>query len=177
MAFAGEVGYLLDYTEWERSQWEDWFHAQGPETLAISLGPNTDDRIGTVGALVRHIFAAEQRCVDRIREVPISEPGEVSADEVDALFDFGRLTRQHLRQLLADVTASAWEMPREIRLANRTLSVMPKTIFVHAVTHEIRHWAQIAAFARMNGRSPGRHDFLLSGVFERAGSADAPTFR
>jgi len=35
-----------------------------------------------------------------------------------------------------------------------------------AVTHEIRHFAQLAAFLRMAGFKTGPHDFLVSAVFE-----------
>jgi len=38
---------------------------------------------------------------------------------------------------------------------------------VQSVTHEIRHWAQLATLLRLTGRGTGIHDFLLSGVFER----------
>jgi len=46
------------------------------------------------------------------------------------------------------------------------------------LTHEIRHWAQIATYLRIEGRKTGIHDFLLSGVYERQldlDSADVPT--
>ena len=50
---------LIDYTDWERQKWYDWFRQQGREVLKISCGPHGDGRFGTVGELVRHIFSAE----------------------------------------------------------------------------------------------------------------------
>src|SRR6185437_16076254 len=72
MSIANEIGYLLDYTEWDRAQWEPWFRAQGPDAFAVPMGENADGRIANIGELVRHIFSAEQRYVERIRELPIS---------------------------------------------------------------------------------------------------------
>jgi uncharacterized damage-inducible protein DinB len=39
---------------------------------------------------------------------------------------------------------------------------------LQAVTHEIRHWAQVATLLRMSGRKPGSRDFLSSPVFDDA---------
>ena len=167
MSIASEIGYLLDYTEWDRAQWETWFRAQGPDVFAIGLGENGDGRMTNIGELVRHIFSAEQRYVDRIRELPISDTSVVPPDDVDALFTFGRHSRQRLRQLMADFPADHWNLPRELQFGSHTRVVTPKTMLVQSVTHEIRHWAQIATLLRMAGRKTGPHDFLVSGIFER----------
>jgi uncharacterized damage-inducible protein DinB len=166
MTFIDEISYLLDYTEWDRAQWESWFRANGGETLAVGLGANTSPRITNIGELVRHIFAAEQRFIERIQSLPLSDGSDVKADDVDALFIFGRSTRRSLRQLLHHLPGERLSEAIEMKIGDRTLSVMAKTMVVQAVTHEIRHWAHVAAFLRMAGYKPGLHDFLLSGVFE-----------
>ena len=167
MTFASEITYLLDYTEWDRAQWEAWFQAQGPDALAVDLGANSEGRIKNVGELVRHIFSAELRYVERIRELPLTDTSSVPANDVDALFAFGRQSRQNLRQLLDDFPPARWDVPQEIQIGTNRRAVTPKTMVVQAVTHEIRHWAQAATFLRMAGRKTGPHDFLLSGIFER----------
>jgi len=167
MTLASQVDYLIEYTEWDRGQWEAWFRAQGPTALAVSMGPHADGRIANVGELVRHIFSAEQRYVDRIREQPITETGTVPPGDIDALFDFGRESRRNLRQLLHDFPAERWDVPREIQMGQARRTVTPKTMIVQAITHEIRHWAQAATLLRMDARKTGPHDFLVSGVFER----------
>jgi uncharacterized damage-inducible protein DinB len=43
-------------------------------------------------------------------------------------------------------------------------------MIVQAVTHEIRHWAQMATLLRTSGRKTGPHDFLVSGVFDSQAS-------
>ena len=166
-SLASQISYLLDYTEWDRAQWEAWFRSESGGILGIDLGANADGRIANVGELVRHIFSAEQRYVDRIQELPITDTSVVPADDVDRLFDFGRQTRQRLRSLVDSFPAERWELPREVQIASHTRVVTPKTMLVQSVTHEIRHWAQLATLLRLAGRRTGAHDFLLSGVFER----------
>jgi uncharacterized damage-inducible protein DinB len=166
MTFTDQISYLLDYTEWDRAQWEPWFRATGPEALAVGLGANTSPRITNVGELVRHIFAAEQRFIERIQSLPLSDGSDVQADDVDALFTFGRRTRRSLRQLLHHLPEERLSEAIEMKIGDRALRIMAKTMVVQAVTHEIRHWAHVAAFLRMAGYKPGAHDFLLSGVFE-----------
>ncbi len=166
MTFKFEFNHLLEYTDWDRAQWEVWFRAQGPAALAVSLGPNGDGRVNTIGELVRHIFSAELRYVQRVRNLPLTDTSTVPAGDVDALFALGRQSRQALRVLLTEYPETAWNVPREIQIGTHTRSVTPRTMVVQAVTHEIRHWAQIAALLRMDGRKSGFHDFLASGVFE-----------
>jgi uncharacterized damage-inducible protein DinB len=167
MSILSEVEYLLDYTEWDRDQWESWFLAQGPVVFALGLGPNADGRIANLGELVRHIFSAEQRYVERIQDLPVTDTSGVLANDVDALFAFGRDSRRSMRKLLRDFPAAAWNRPREIQFGQNKRTVTPKTLLVQSLTHEIRHWAQIATLLRIEGRKSGVHDFLVSGVFER----------
>ena len=162
-----EIGYLLDYTEWDRAQWEAWFRSESGDALHVDLGANADGRIANVGELVRHIFSAEQRYVDRIHEVPITDTSTLPADDVDRRFDFGRHTRQQLRALVESFPAERWEQPRQFQLGSISRVITPKTMLVQSVTHEIRHWAQLATLLRLAGRRTGIHDFLVSGVFER----------
>lgn len=166
-SLTSEIGYLLDYTEWDRAQWEAWFRSQGRDVFLLDLGANTDGRIANVGELVRHIFSAEQRYVDRIQDKPITDTSTVPADDADRLFDFGRQTRQRLRALVDSFPLEQWELPREVEIAAHKRRITPKTMLVQSVTHEIRHWAQLATLLRLTGRRTGAHDFLLSGVFER----------
>jgi uncharacterized damage-inducible protein DinB len=167
MGLASEIEYLLDYTEWDRAQWESWFRDQGPGVLALDIGANADGRVANIGELVRHIFSAEQRYVERIQELPVSDTSTVPASDVDALFAFGRSSRQKLRKLLHDFPSPRWDLPREVQIGANKRVVTPRTLLVQSVTHEIRHWAQIATLLRLVGRKTGPHDFLLSGVFER----------
>lgn len=51
-----KLEYLLDYTDWERTKWRDWFQQHGDDSLKISVGQHGDGRFHTVGDLIRHIF-------------------------------------------------------------------------------------------------------------------------
>ncbi len=167
MTFSVDFPTLLDYTEWERGQWETWFKGQDAGALAVDLGPNSDGRIANVGELVRHIVSAELRYTQRIRGIPVSDTVSVAADDVPALFAFGRQTRAGLRALLAELPTERWDVPQEIQLGpSRKLTVTPKKMVVQSVTHELRHWAQIATLLRMSGRKPGPRDFLVSPLLD-----------
>ena len=58
--------HLFIYTDWERQKWRDLFHQRGDDGLKISIGPHGDGRFQTVGDLIRHIFSAEKRYVERL---------------------------------------------------------------------------------------------------------------
>ena len=174
MAFSFELAHLLEYTDWERSQWRDWFREHGPAALAVDLGPNRDGRVNTIGELVRHIFSAEQRYVDRIRAVPLTDTAAVPADDVEALFTCGRQSRESLRALLATFPTERWDVAQQIQLGQHTRSVTPRKMIVQAVTHEMRPWAQVATLLRMSGHKPGPRDFLVSPVFEAPVAGPGP---
>ncbi len=166
MTFRFAIEDLLAYTEWDRAQWHAWFTNAGPEALAVGLGPNSDGKIKNVGELVRHIFGAEWRYVDRIRGAEPRDLAAVPADDVEALFALGRESRQAMRALLNELPSERWDATQELRLGPNARQLTLRTMVAQSITHEIRHWAQIAMLLRMDGRKTGTHDFLISGVYE-----------
>ena len=162
-----ELAHLLEYTDWARSQWHAWFREQGPAALAVDLGPNGDGRVNTVGELVRHIFSAEQRFIDRVTGDPLTGTATVPADDVEALFQLGRKSRASMRALLPAFPSERWDVPQQMQLGANSLLVTPRKMIVQTVTHEISHWGQVAAFMRMSGRKPGPRDLLFSPVFDQ----------
>lgn len=176
MAFAFTIEDLLVYSDWERSQWRDWFREQGPRALAVDLGPNNSGRIRTVGELVRHIFSAEMRYVERCRQAPLSDASAVAADDVETVFGFGDESRAALRELLASFPDADWEAPREMSIGTQSRSVTPRKMIIQAVTHELRHWAQVATLLRQAGHTPGLRDVITSPLFDAA-AIPAPTSR
>ncbi len=87
MTFALSLEDLLAYTDWDRAQWHAWFRHQGPSALDVGLGANGDGRIKSVGELVRHIFSAEKRYVERALGTPLTDTTTVSTSDVDAVGD------------------------------------------------------------------------------------------
>jgi len=157
---------LIEYTEWERAKWHDWFLEHGDLSLKVSTGPHSDGRMQTIGELVRHIFSAEMRYIDRLSGRAITETASIPTDEVEALFQFARLSRKHLTEFIEQLPPAEWDQIREFPLMNSTLRATHKKVVAHILMHEIRHWAQIATLLRMSGLPLGEfHDFLFSPVF------------
>ena len=160
MSFAFGIEDLLSYSDRDRTQWHVWFREQGPTALAVDLGAHNAGRIHNVGELIRHIFSAEKRYVERSLQLPLTDTSAIPAEDIEALFAFGVESRRALRELLASFPASEWEAPRQMSFDNVTRTVTPRTMVVQAITHELRHWAQVAAFLRQAGYKPGCHDFI-----------------
>jgi uncharacterized damage-inducible protein DinB len=106
------------------------------------------------------------RYVERSLGRPLTDTSAIPADDVDALFAFGQRSRRALRDLLATFPAERWEVPLEMQIGSHALRITPRKMIAQAVTHELRHWAQIATYLRLNGRTSGMHDFLLSPLLD-----------
>ena len=162
MAFPFSLDDLLGYSEWDRANWLAWFRKHGPDTLALGLGAHTDGRFSTVGELVRHIFSAEKRYVERALGLPLSDTSVIPAGDVEALFRFGEETRRALRQLVDSSPDEFWSAPRTMTVGKETITVSARAMIIQTVTHELRHWAQIATLLRLAGYGAGIHDYLIS---------------
>src|SRR5215471_18084266 len=91
---------LVEYTDWERKKWESWLRSQGDSVLSLSAGPHGDGRFHSVGDLIKHIFSAEKRYIDRLSQRSLTDPTAIPALDVEALFGFGRQSRKDLRSLI-----------------------------------------------------------------------------
>jgi uncharacterized damage-inducible protein DinB len=157
---------LMDYTDWERQKWHDWLRQQGDEVLKIGAGPHGDGRFQSVGELMRHIFSAEKRYVERLSGRSLTDTASIPTDSIEGIFQFSRQSRKDLKQLLETFPAQEWEAAVELRFPNLNVAgrATPRKIVVHVLMHEIRHWAQIATLFRLQGLAVGFHDFLASPV-------------
>lgn len=163
---------LLSYTDWLRTQWQSHLSAKA-ELLSSSVGAHSDGRFGTIGEVIRHVFGAELRYVDRIRGEEASDVSHVAPDSVDALFELGGESRASLRRLLEDFGEEDWEEERLFPIGAFEFEGTSWKILTHVLVHEIRHWAQVGTLLRLNGNGPALHDFLVSpvlgGEFRRRG--------
>jgi uncharacterized damage-inducible protein DinB len=155
---------LMEYTEWEREKWREFLGGQGDQALKISAGANGDGRLQTVGDVIRHIFSAEARYIDRLSERELTDTSAVPNDSVNGLFEFGARSRARLREFVDTFPAERWDEEIELSLMNKILRVSPRKIVTHILMHEIRHWPQIATLLRLNGVVAGFRDFLFSPV-------------
>ncbi len=137
------LNHLLDYTEWQRKKWHDSLRKHGEQVLRISAGPNGDGRFEVIGDLIRHIFSAEKRYVERLTGRPLTDMASVPNDSIEALFEFGHQSRKELKQLLETFPAAQWDISREFKILNFVVNATPRKVVTHIVMHEIRHWAQI----------------------------------
>jgi len=155
---------LMDYTDWERQKWHDWLRQQGDQVLKLSAGPHGDGRFQTVGELMRHIFSAEKRYVDRLRGRPLTDTASISSGSLETLFQFSQESREGLRELVETFPAQEWDVPQDFTIMKYSVSATPRKIVVHVLMHEIRHWAQIGTLLRLNGLACEFQDFLFSPV-------------
>lgn len=166
---------LIEYTNWERQKWYAWLREHGDEVLKISAGPHGDGRLNTIGDIVRHIFSAEKRYIDRFSDREITDTSAVPSDNTVALFALGDESRRSLMQFINTFPAAEWDVAREFPLMNKTLRATSRKIMAHVLMHEIRHWAQVATMLRQNGYKFDFHDFLFSpamgDVFSRGEAA------
>lgn len=136
----------------------------GDDPLKISAGPG-DGRFSTIGDLIKHIFSAEKRYIDRLSDRPLTDPASIPSDTVDGLFEFSQRSRKDLREFIDTFPTQKWDAMMEFDFMGGILHATPKKIVTHVLLHETRHWAQIATLLRLNGLKDEIHDFIFSPVF------------
>lgn len=157
---------LLDYTDWQRQKWHAWLQPHGDQVLNINAGPHADGRFESVGDMVRHIFSAEKRYVERLTDRPLTDVTTIPNNNTEALFQFGQQSRKELKELLETFPPQQWDIPKEWKILTYSINATPKKIVVHILMHEIRHWAQIGTLFRLNGLTSEFQDFLFSPAME-----------
>lgn len=155
---------LIEYTDWQRAHWLPVLQQAGPAAMTISAGPHGDGRFDSVGTVIRHIFSAEQRYVERLAGRPLTDTASLPVTDAAALFAFGRGSRAELRGLVESFPQAHWEEMREFVLGKTRVRATPRKILLHIVVHEIRHWAQVATLLRLQGVKGGPQDLLISPV-------------
>ena len=90
MPFELALSDLLAYTDWERGKWFKRLRQHDGPILDTSVGLHGDGRFETVGQLMRHIFSAEKRYVERLSDRPMTDTATIPAHDLDALFEFSQ---------------------------------------------------------------------------------------
>lgn len=106
-----DLNLLLEYTDWERQKWHESLLQRGDRILLTSTGANSDTRFETVGDLIRHIFSAEKRYVERLSDKPLTDTASISTEKIEVLFNLGQESRRALREFIETLPPSSG-MPR-----------------------------------------------------------------
>lgn len=159
-----DVRDLVGYTSWQRAIWRTWFAQKGRDPLAVTTGDHGDGRYSTIGGLIRHIFSSELRYAQRIAGVPLTDTTVVAIDDPIALFLLGAVARASFLGVIEALPTAEWIEPFEFPLLNSNVRSTPRKVVVHVLTHEIRHWAQVATLLRLQGWMGEPQDLLFSPV-------------
>ena len=159
---------LLEYNAEETGRWKNWFAAH-PSALDLTIDIA---EAGTVRRLLGHIFlvelhyseavlgnatdfAALQKKIDGLR-----------ADDIDGLFALSDEAARNFHHFLSNATAADYETVQEFGRRVKVKASKRKLI-TQALTHSMRHWAQLATGLRQQGmKADWVHDFLLSRAME-----------
>jgi uncharacterized damage-inducible protein DinB len=160
-------GELLDYAAEESNHWRDFFKKY-PDALELPC-----DIAGTkaVRELVLHIVAVQMRYAERLLNMPITEYDQLSAKITqgtpgEELFALSRKSLEDLRSFAIAANDSDWDgtLTFPTRSAGE-LTASRRKIFIHALLHGVRHWAQLSTHLRQQGyKQDWMHDFIFSGV-------------
>jgi uncharacterized damage-inducible protein DinB len=170
-------GELLDYSAEESNHWRDFF-TQHPDALDL---PCDIAQTKTVRELVLHIVVVQMRYAERLLNMPVTEfesllaqltgakPGEEKSGKAqiaDKIFALGRKSLEDLRSFAIAANDSDWDgtLTFPTRSAG-SLTASRRKIFIHALLHGVRHWAQLSTYLRQKGyKQDWQHDFIFSGV-------------
>ncbi|MEO6802711.1 MAG: DinB family protein [Granulicella sp.] len=107
----------------------------------------------TVAGLIQHIVAVQLRYAERLALLPITDYADIPTTSVQSLFSVHDRSLILFQQLLS--AEIDWQ--ERIEFGTRTLGTMRASrrfILFHAMTHGIRHYAQLAVLARQHGVKP-----------------------
>ena len=158
---------LIEYTDWQREGWHVCLTGHGDSTLNVAVGANGDGRFAIIGDIVRHIFSAEKRYIERLSGRELTDASTIPNNHIDPLFQFGQHSRKDLRDYVESLPEQQWDVMSDYKILNYSLKASPRKIVTHVLIHEIRHWAQIATLLRCNAFAVELQDFLFAPVMDR----------
>ena len=157
-------GELLDYSAEESNHWRDFF-AQHPDALDVPC-----DIAGTkqVRELVLHIVIVQMRYAERLLNMPITEYATLEGKGGEELFALSRKSFEDLRSFAIAANDADWDgMLTFLTRSAGELTASRRKIFIHALLHGVRHWAQLSTHLRQKGyKQDWMHDFIASGVIK-----------
>jgi len=157
-------GELLDYCAEETNHWREWFR-KNPAAADL---PSDIAGAKNVREVVLHIAGAQMRHAELLLNLPITRYDALRDKTMEELFALAQKSVEDLRSFAVSANDDDWE--GGLTFAGRTagtLTASRRKIFVSALMHGVRHWAQVATFLRQQGfKQDLEHDFILSGVMK-----------
>jgi uncharacterized damage-inducible protein DinB len=157
-------GELLDYSAEESNHWLDFF-TQHPGALDV---PCDIAGTKTVRELMLHIVAVQMRYAERLLNMPITEYDQLAGKPGEELFALSRKSLEDLRSFAIAANDADWDgmLTFPTRSAGE-FTASRRKIFIHALLHGVRHWAQLSTHLRQKGyKQDWMHDFIASGVIK-----------
>jgi len=120
----------------------------------------------SVRELVLHIVSVELRYAERLLGEKVTEYDQLPVGSAKELFSTSTRSAEMLSKFARQADDAEWA--KRLTFPTRsagTLSSSKRKIFVHALLHGMRHWAQLATFLRQSGyQQTWPHDFIFSDV-------------
>lgn len=155
-------GELLDYSAEETRRWGDFFSKHpGAMNLPVDIAGAK-----SVREVVIHIVAVQGRYAERLLNLPVTDYADYESMSPQAIFAAAEKSAEDLRSFAVAANDTDWD--GELTLPTRsagTLTASRRKIFIHALLHGIRHWAQLATYLRQREyKQDWPHDFIFSNV-------------
>jgi uncharacterized damage-inducible protein DinB len=118
--------------------------------------------------VVLHIVAVQMRYAERLLDQPITEYDSVSSKTSEELFSLSHKSLEDLRSFAVAANDPDWDgtLTFPTRSAGE-LTASRRKIFIHALMHGLRHWAQLSTYLRQKGyKQDWPHDFIFSSVMK-----------
>lgn len=150
---------LLAWIGSETTRYEQWFVTQPSEVWAVPAGSG---RIATVRDLLHHVYAVDVRLSQRVYGQALATDAEVAAVDPTALFALAR-RGQGMLATAVDGSLDLAVMLEWVLATGAPMRASRRKVVAHALTHHVRHLAQVATLLRQAGfATTWPHDLLLS---------------
>ncbi len=141
---------LLQWNEITAVKWRGFVNTN-PAILTI---PSDIREAKTVGQVLQHVSAVELRFAQRLAAQPESDYADVAYGTGDEIYATHTRALDLIRTLLAD-PAYDWSVEFDFNtITAGRIRASRQAVFIHALMHSIRHYAQLATLVRQHGFKP-----------------------
>ncbi len=158
-----EFADLFAYHADETRRWREWLQQQPAEILEISMGADANEQIGTVRAMLFHIFGVEWMYAHALRDEPIPAVIRFRPDSLADIFEVSDQALARLDTFVTTATPASLQETATLSGKGKTITGTRRKFLMHTFLHSARHWAQVAMVLRQHGyKTNWQHDLALS---------------